>query len=180
VPVELIDKEHWSRYGTRVRSALLEDSKLATLCIGTINQVRAEAVALCDKEGHILEFVAAVLPALVPAAEQHAREYAPAVRRARDFVTANWHRPFSLTEVAQEVGASKWHLTRAFREALGISPGDYARSLRGSHALKAIATQTPLSVVAVELGYSDQAHLTREVRRLYGFTPGHYRSPSTK
>ncbi len=37
----------------------------------------------------------------------------------------------------------------------------------------------PLAVLATELGYADQAHLTRDFRAVLDFTPGSYRAAAS-
>jgi AraC-like DNA-binding protein len=37
-------------------------------------------------------------------------------------------------------------------------------------------TSAPLAEIAAQLGYADQAHMTREFRAIFGCTPGRYRT----
>lgn len=62
-------------------------------------------------------------------------------------------------------------LQRACRRWLGLSPKAFLRIERAWAARAAIRAGGPLTMVAAELGYADQAHLTREVRELLGVTP---------
>jgi AraC-like DNA-binding protein len=76
-----------------------------------------------------------------------------------------------------ETGWSRRHLTEHFRRQLGISPKAYARLLRFQHAgallLERRAGGT-LADVAMEAGYYDQSHLSRDFAALAGMTPGSY------
>jgi hypothetical protein len=63
-------------------------------------------------------------------------------------------------------------LQRACRRWLGLTPKAFLRIERAWGAHAAITQGTPLADVAADLGYTDQAHLTRDVRQLLGTTPG--------
>lgn len=62
-------------------------------------------------------------------------------------------------------------LQRACRRWLGLSPKAFLRIERVWAARKAIRAGGRLAMIAADLGYADQAHLTREVRELLGVTP---------
>lgn len=78
----------------------------------------------------------------------------------------------SLQILAAEAGVHHAHLCRGFRAAVGCTIGEYHRRLRAARALGAVTGETaPLSSVALREGYSDQAHMTREISRRYGRAP---------
>jgi AraC-like DNA-binding protein len=58
-----------------------------------------------------------------------------------------------------------------------MSPKRFARIARVQAVLRRLATEpdADLAGLAAELGFADQAHLTREVRALAGTTPGRLR-----
>jgi AraC-like DNA-binding protein len=65
-----------------------------------------------------------------------------------------------------------------FRQATGMSPKRYARLMRFRALLAMLrerCSATPLGQLALEAGYSDQAHMNREFRQFAGLTPLQYR-----
>jgi len=67
------------------------------------------------------------------------------------------------------------HVTAHFRRQLGVAPKAYARLLRFDHASALLGGLSPgrtLADVAMEAGYYDQSHLTRDFVALAGMTPG--------
>jgi AraC-like DNA-binding protein len=73
-----------------------------------------------------------------------------------------------------EFGWSERTLRRRCHEAFGYGPKTLGRILRFQRFLRFLSNgRAPLSLLAIEAGYADQAHLAREVRRLSA------RSPST-
>jgi transcriptional regulator GlxA family with amidase domain len=79
-------------------------------------------------------------------------------------------------ELAPTVGMTRQALARAFAEHVGVSPKQFARVVRMRRALARVeaARRVGWSRVALELGFHDQAHLTRELRALTGRTPGEW------
>jgi AraC-like DNA-binding protein len=77
--------------------------------------------------------------------------------------------------VAREVAISERQLQRRFREFVGYGPKTLQRVLRLQRLLGTLERgrdQTGgLARIAATLGYSDQAHLTRETRDLAGHSP---------
>ena len=76
----------------------------------------------------------------------------------------------SVVALAAETGWSERHLLRRSRELFGYGPTVLRRVLRLQRALGAARSGRPLAQVAFDVGYSDQAHLSRDVRALTGAT----------
>lgn len=61
---------------------------------------------------------------------------------------------------------------RHFRHILGITPKGLEQCLRAHRALDLLQGGRPILDVVDDLGFADQAHLTRSLKRLTGRTPG--------
>jgi AraC-like DNA-binding protein len=78
----------------------------------------------------------------------------------------------SLLELAGELAVSPHHLSRIFRHGAGHTISRHRVRLRVRAALERIADgERDLARLAVELGFSDQSHLTRSLRRETRRTP---------
>lgn len=75
-----------------------------------------------------------------------------------------------VSSLCDEFGTSERQLLRRFDTAVGYGPKTLDRVLRFQRFL-ASDPATELARRAVELGYADQAHLTRDCLRLSGLTP---------
>ena len=73
-------------------------------------------------------------------------------------------------ELSDALGTSERQLLRRFNGAVGYGPKTLDRVLRFQRFL-ARARDGDLARTAADLGYADQAHLTRECVRLSGLTP---------
>jgi len=78
-----------------------------------------------------------------------------------------------LAALRDRLGISERSLRRRCHEAFGYGPKSLDRILRFQHFLRLAGAgeETGLSALAAAAGYADQAHLTREARRLSGLTP---------
>jgi len=63
-------------------------------------------------------------------------------------------------------------IQRHFRHATGLTPHRVEQIERARAAAARLRSGEAIAEVAYELGYADQSHLTREVKRLTGYTPG--------
>lgn len=68
-------------------------------------------------------------------------------------------------------GASKRSLQRRFSGAIGMTPAYIAQIERAWQAAHLLKKGTPITEVVHELGYADQAHLNRSMKRITGLTP---------
>ena len=81
----------------------------------------------------------------------------------------------SLTALAADCGLSRRQLERQCRTHVGVAPAQFAM-IRRCHRVLSALSQTPaglsLATLAAAAGYADQSHMTRELRRFTGLTPG--------
>ena len=76
-----------------------------------------------------------------------------------------------VADLATALGLSERQLRRRFLDAVGYGPKTLARVLRFQRFLTLARDGDDLAALAYAAGYADQAHLTRECRRLSGRTP---------
>lgn len=90
-------------------------------------------------------------------------------------VGALWReQPPSVDALARELGVTRQHLRRLFRDHVGIGPKELARVARVHRAIERLgsARRGDLAGVATEIGFFDQAHMNRDFREIAGATPG--------
>jgi AraC family transcriptional regulator len=84
--------------------------------------------------------------------------------------------PIPLAAVAEEVGMSRYHFSRAFKQSMGLSPINYIVQQRIERAKKLLVeTDLPIADIALRAGFSGQSHFTTFFRRLVGVTPRSFR-----
>lgn len=78
----------------------------------------------------------------------------------------------TIKNVARDNGVTVRGLHRLFVKFVGLSPKAFAAVLRFHRALRLLThAGLSLSHAALEAGYTDQAHMTRDFKRHGGFTP---------
>src|SRR5262249_29448560 len=78
----------------------------------------------------------------------------------------------SLVELARRVAVSPSHLSRIFQAETGRTLSAYRNQLRVREAIDRLGGgERSLTRMAHDLGFADQAHMTRTIRREAGFAP---------
>lgn len=88
------------------------------------------------------------------------------------YIDENLGQPMTLEMLAQVASISSSHFSELFRQCMGQAPHQYLMARRIEKA-KDLLTRTdlPIAEIAVNLGFADQSHLTRLMRRFTGLTP---------
>jgi AraC-like DNA-binding protein len=88
---------------------------------------------------------------------------------------------FTNSGLAKLVGLSVSAFERQFRLHLHTSPMQFHRKLRLARAAASLI-QSPNSIaeIAQRFGFSDQAHLSRQFKEVYGSTPSFWRDKHSK
>lgn len=83
-----------------------------------------------------------------------------------------------VADVAERLATSPRRLQQIFADHVGVPPKWVISRVRVHRAVEAAAREPDRSWadLAAELGYADQAHLTRAFRAAVGTTPGRYRA----
>lgn len=80
----------------------------------------------------------------------------------------------SVGELAAIAGFSPYHFIRIFNKTVGMTPYAYASQLRVIRARNCLLAGDSISDAAVQSGFSDQAHMTRQFKKIFGVTPGRF------
>lgn len=99
------------------------------------------------------------------------------IRKIRDFVAEHLDQKLPVERLAQVVGMSPSHFTRAFHASTGYPPHKFVICLRLEKARHLIATSdVPLEAVARACGFHGHSHLSATMRRFLGEAPSVFRS----
>jgi AraC-like DNA-binding protein len=124
-----------------------------------------------------LAFVAARIRASLgePPTELPIQSGPDLAERLRAHLDAHLFEPVTIGDAASEIGAPLTQVARAFASVFGISPHAYVVGRRLESARDRILAGQPLADVAAEVGFHDQAHLSRRFMQFLGTTPGRFR-----
>lgn len=119
--------------------------------------------------------LAALIRAAVDAGPATREAGAPAtITCARDYIDAHYTEGFGLQTLTDLTGLSTFHLIRSFKKSVGLSPLAYRNQRRVMEARARLLAGHPVGQVALDLGYADQSHFTRQFQRILGTSPRRY------
>ena len=94
------------------------------------------------------------------------------LKRAIAYIHDQLQTSLTVSAIAREVCMSPHHFTLLFKQSTGQSPYQYVIDTRTRKARDLLASRKySISEIAHQVGFADQSHLTRHVKRLFGITP---------
>lgn len=98
---------------------------------------------------------------------------------AKELLLSGMCRNIAIEEVARACSLSRSHFSRAFKFSTGVSPKDWANTMRMKRAQELMGDPSKsISDISLELGFSDQSHFSRTFARHFGASPKAWRSKS--
>lgn len=98
------------------------------------------------------------------------------LRRVVEYINAHLGDELGLVELSSVAGLSPNHFGEAFKASTGTPPHRYVTEKRVQQARELLRDkERPLGEIAYAVGFSSQAHLTTNFRRVTGVTPGRFR-----
>lgn len=85
----------------------------------------------------------------------------------------------SLSEVAENLGYSRWYFSRLFKQATGVTWREYQSVLKINHAIKTLADNDVVINAQLEAGYESAGTFSNVFKRYTGITPQAYRQTLT-
>lgn len=77
----------------------------------------------------------------------------------------------SVQQLSSSTGYSTRHIRNKFDEILGLSPKYFAQIIRFQQTLKYVLQQQSLADITFNMGYFDQAHLSKNFKQFSNMTP---------
>ncbi|MFR9579397.1 MAG: AraC family transcriptional regulator [Rikenellaceae bacterium] len=99
-----------------------------------------------------------------------------AFRRVMEYVSLNFQREISLTEISDYVGMNSSALCRHFKQRMGISIFNYLLNFRINYAREQLkGSGDSISVVAYSSGFNSVSNFNVQFKKVTGVTPTGYR-----
>ncbi len=98
--------------------------------------------------------------------------------RLKEFIDSSLDNDLSIEKMALLLGISPSHFSSLFRATFGASPHQYVLRKRIDKAAHLLRTEPERSImdIAIETGFSSQAHLTYSFKRVMKQTPGRWKN----
>ncbi|VGO20160.1 AraC family transcriptional regulator [Pontiella sulfatireligans] len=98
------------------------------------------------------------------------------MRAVLEFVRDNYSRPIEIKELAALVHLSISQFERRFRKVFQISPLKHIMNVRiRAASLRLTASNDTIATIALDCGFYDHSHFTRNFRKIMGVSPKEYR-----
>lgn len=166
-------RAHWAR----IRSSF--GTVVAIAVEGSVMEVASRLIEVHEARVDPLSEAAAVHAFVIALWHELGRNVATTLSpadRGVDAILAAPHRPWSLKVVAREMGCTREHLARCFRDRVGEPPATWLRQRRLERARDLLSsTDLPVAVVVRAAGLSSVDTLARLVRCAHGCSPGELR-----
>lgn len=150
------------------------------------SEIRRLIMSIYNARGNSLESNVAMTGALytflsfflkgAPAEQKENNIYSSYVKRATDYINANYSYPITIEEISDYVGISRSHLFRVFMHHLECSPKEYLSDYRIRQACS-LLKNTDLSITAIALstGFENNLYFSKAFKKKKGMSPSLYR-----
>ena len=92
------------------------------------------------------------------------------------YIAAHITAPHSIAALARMAKLSPYHFLRSFKAVTGVTPHQWLlRARLRAAAEKLAATKTPVTDIALDVGFDDLSNFTRTFRAEFGASPRQYR-----
>ena len=92
----------------------------------------------------------------------------------KTYIRENFLDSLVLSEIEDKFLINKYSLIREFKKIYNTTPGAYQLELKINYAKNLLKTRNDIAVIALDAGFYDQPHFTREFKNAYGITPMEY------
>ena len=96
------------------------------------------------------------------------------ITRLKQYIEAYYVKNHTLEELAVVAQLSPYHLLRTFQKTVGLTPHAYLNQIRIELAMQFLREGKTISEAALDTGFTDQSHFTRNFKLMMGVTPGQF------
>ena len=97
------------------------------------------------------------------------------VRAVCEYIEQNLEGTLTLRTISAEVGGSPFHIQRTFREALGITPFEYAEARRMALFRQTLKVGESVASATYDAGFTSSSRIYERAHAHLGMTPAAYR-----
>jgi AraC-like DNA-binding protein len=94
------------------------------------------------------------------------------ILQAKNFIDEHITENLSLDEISLNIGISKYHFIRVFKQAFGVSPYQYQKRIRLDRAKLDITKGISILETAIKYGFSDAPTFSKAFKQQFNLTPG--------
>jgi len=107
-------------------------------------------------------------PAFASAAERQ-------VNQAVRWLSVQYPHNISINQLAKSLGYHRTHLSKIFKQHMGVSPMQFLMQIRLDQAKSLLQSSLTIEQVAASVGFADPLYFSKQFRKRYGESPTQYR-----
>lgn len=157
------------------------------ICSQTLNNLYAETVSAIVTRDELREPLvkAALLRLMVYLTKNHAdtakhnqgqaSNTGESIRLAIGYIRSHIFNKLTLDEVAEEVGLSKYHFSREFKKATGMTVVSYINTVRCTNARKLLLkNEYSIHDIAIKCGFENDSYFSKTFKKHIGLLPSDF------
>jgi AraC family transcriptional regulator of adaptative response/methylated-DNA-[protein]-cysteine methyltransferase len=109
-----------------------------------------------------------------PGGSEHSDAQIDLAERARALIDLHPDEPLTLDQLGKQIGVSPNHLQRTFKRVIGITPRQYAESLRIGRLKARLKQGDNVTTALYQAGYNSSSRLYEQAPARLGMTPATY------
>jgi len=123
-------------------------------------------------KGYLYILIAMILSQVPLVKQETMQDSAGICQEISNYINQHFTEELSLSQLADALGYSKYHISHIFKEKFGYSYSDYLKRLRAEHAM-GLLTHSELSVtdICFSSGFSSLRSFYRAFHEIYGAPP---------
>lgn len=179
------------RQGEPWLQALIRTTGFTALCIReavtaglspdtaySVGEGYMESMTQCRTGQELSSVCQAMFEDLVLRVNKHrtAPDVSPQIHRCREYIELHPEQELKLKGLSEYVGYSQYHLSRKFKQEMGVSIGTYIKYVRVERAkLLLMSTGMPVAQIGEALHFASPSHFAGSFREVTGMTPQQFR-----
>ena len=170
-----ISKENFNSKDIFFKSGLFEDEKVANEFLYLTLCYEKKEVSELDYECKLIDLLNKILLRNSKVKEQiKLSKHDLIILKAKEIMNDKLSDNLTLDDIAIELGISKYHFLRLFKEQTHFSPHSYLMLKRLEKAKQFLKKGHKIIDVAFECGFNDQSHLNKRFKSFVGITAKEY------
>jgi PAS domain S-box-containing protein len=164
---------HDDRVVMETGAPIINKLELVRTANGSVNWYNTTKLPVLDTNGEVIG-VAGVTRDIgkMRLNSERLSYWAPVV----EAIIEQYAEPLSMASLAARVSLSVSQFERRFKKRFQTTPRKYLASVRINAACQLLSsTDLPIATIALQTGFYDQSHLTKQFAKVKGWTPAQYR-----